>query len=30
MPKLKDRTDDRYGRLLVLSYIGKDHRNKHL
>ena len=30
MPKLKDRTDDRYGRLLVLSYVGKDHRNKHL
>lgn len=30
MPRFKDRTSDRYGRLLVLSHAGKDVRNKHL
>ena len=30
MPRFKNRTNDRYGRLLVLSHAGKDHRNKHL
>lgn len=30
MPRFKDRTNDRYGRLLVLSHAGKDDRNKHL
>ena len=30
MPRFKDRTNDRYGRLLVISHSGKDARNKHL
>lgn len=30
MPRFKDRTGDKYGRLTVLSHAGKDHRNKHL
>lgn len=30
MPRFKNRTNDRYGRLLVLSHAGKDARNKHL
>lgn len=30
MPRFKDRTNDRYGRLTVVSHGGKDHRNKHL
>ena len=30
MAKFKDRTGERYGRLLVLEYSGKDHRGKHL
>ncbi len=29
MPGFKNRVGDRYGRLLVISYAGKDHRNKH-
>ena len=30
MPRFKDRTNDKYGRLTVISHAGKDHRNKHL
>ena len=30
MPRFKDRTNDKHGRLTVLSHAGKDHRNKHL
>lgn len=30
MPRFKDRTGDKYGRLTVISHSGKDHRNKHL
>lgn len=30
MPRFKDRTGDRHGRLTVISHAGKDHRNKHL
>lgn len=30
MPRFKDRTGDKHGRLVVLSHAGKDHRNKHL
>lgn len=30
MPRFKDRTNNRYGRLIVLSHAGKDHRGKHL
>lgn len=30
MPRFKDRTSDKYGRLTVVSHAGKDHRNKHL
>lgn len=30
MAAFKDRTGDRYGRLLVIKHGGKDHRNKHL
>lgn len=30
MPRFKDRTNDKHGRLTVISYSGKDHRNKHL
>ena len=30
MPKLLDRTNMRYGRLLVIRHAGKDKRNKHL
>ena len=30
MPRFKDRTSDKHGRLTVLSHAGKDHRNKHL
>jgi len=30
MSRFKDRTDDRYGRLTVISHAGKDYRNKHL
>jgi len=30
MPRFKDRTNDKYGRLTVLSHAGKDHRSKHL
>ena len=30
MPRFKDRTGDKYGRLTVMSYAGIDHRNKHL
>lgn len=30
MPRFKDRTGDRHGRLIVISHAGKDHRNKHL
>ena len=30
MAKFKYRTGERYGRLLVLEYSGKDHRGKHL
>lgn len=30
MPKFRNRKDERYGRLLVISHEGKDHRNKHL
>ena len=30
MAKFKDRTGERYGRLLVLEHYGKDHRGKHL
>ena len=30
MPRFLDRTNIRYGRLLVVKYAGKDKRNKHL
>ena len=30
MPRFKDRTGDKHGRLTVISHAGKDHRNKHL
>ena len=30
MPKFRDRTNDKYGRLTVISHAGKDHRGKHL
>lgn len=30
MPRFKNRTNDRYGRLLVVCHAGKDGRNKHL
>ena len=30
MAKFKDRTGERYGRLLVLEHYGKDRRGKHL
>lgn len=30
MAKFLDRTNMRYGRLLVIKHAGKDHRNKHL
>jgi hypothetical protein len=30
MPRFKDRTGKEYGRLIVISHEGKDHRNKHL
>ena len=30
MAKFKDRTGERYGRLLVLEHYGKDQRGKHL
>ena len=30
MPRFKDRTGDKYGRLTVISHAGKDHRSKHL
>lgn len=30
MPRFKDRTGDKHGRLTVISHSGKDHRNKHL
>lgn len=30
MPRFKDRTNETYGRLTVLSHAGKDSRNKHL
>ena len=30
MPRFKDRTGDKHGRLTVISHVGKDHRNKHL
>lgn len=30
MPRFKDRTNDKYGRLTVISHAGKDHRGKHL
>ncbi len=30
MPRFKDRTNDKYGRLTVIAHAGKDHRNKHL
>lgn len=30
MPRFKDRTGDRYGRLVASSHAGKDHRGKHL
>lgn len=30
MAKFKDRTGERYGRLIVLEYYGKDKRGKHL
>ena len=30
MPKFRDRINERYGRLLVVSHAGKDYRNKHL
>ena len=30
MPRFKDRTGDRHGRLIVISHAGKDHRKKHL
>lgn len=30
MPRFLDRTNMRYGRLLVIKYAGKDKRNKHL
>lgn len=30
MPKFRDRTNDKHGRLTVISHAGKDHRGKHL
>ena len=30
MPRFKDRTNDKHGRLTVISHAGKDTRNKHL
>lgn len=30
MPRFKDRTNNKHGRLTVISHAGKDHRNKHL
>lgn len=30
MPRFKDRTGDKHGRLTVISHSGKDHRGKHL
>ena len=30
MPRFKDRTNDKHGRLTVVSHAGKGHRNKHL
>ncbi len=30
MPRFRDRTNDKYGRLTVISHAGKDHRNKHM
>ena len=30
MPRFKDRTGDKYGRLTVINHEGKDKRNKHL
>lgn len=30
MPKFRNRLNERYGRLLVISHAGKDDRNKHL
>lgn len=30
MPRFKDRTNDKYGRLTVISHAGKDRRGKHL
>ncbi len=30
MPRFKNRTNDKHGRLTVISHAGKDHRNKHL
>lgn len=30
MSRFKDRTNDKYGRLTVISHAGKDHRGKHL
>lgn len=30
MPRFKDRTGDKHGRLTVAAHAGKDHRNKHL
>lgn len=30
MPRFKDRTNDKHGRLTVISHAGKDHRGKHL
>ena len=30
MAAFKDRTGDKYGRLTVISHVGKDHRKKHL
>ena len=30
MAKFKNRINQRYGRLVVIEYAGKDNRNKHL
>ena len=30
MPRFKDRTNDRYGRLTVIEHAGKNNKNKHL
>jgi len=30
LPRFKDRTGDKHGRLTVMSHAGKDHRGKHL